>query len=296
MTLYIKNVIKPILNNIIESNKVSSDNIEMKLKLQVISDLHLEFRDPKKGYDFLKPSAPILVLAGDVCVLGTAADFKKYEKFIEYFYDKYEYIIHVPGNHEYYTNPGKNAKNQLSMKQIDEKMKEYTQWYPKLHYLNNSIFKLNYQNKLYYFIGTTMWTKITKDYLEYVQESMNDYVYITVGEGSERRSFTTQDALLLHRKATGFIKRAIDRAKQDKAIAIVITHHKPYDSDEKSELSIAYEVDMKKLIQDPVKAWIYGHTHLHDDVKMGGARIVNNGKGYLNSRGSGYIPGFCIDL
>ena len=268
----------------------------MKLKLQIVSDLHLEFRDPKKGYDFLKPCAPILVICGDACVLGTAQDFKIYEKFIDHFYDKYEHIIHVPGNHEYYTNASKTAKLRLSMKQIDEKMKEYSKWHPKLHYLSNSVFRLNVKNKLFYFIGTTMWTKIAKNEMEFIQESMNDYVYIAVDQEGGKRAFSPSDVVLIHRKACSFLKRAIDRAKTDGATAIVITHHKPYDSDEKGDLSKVYEVDMRKFMQDRVKLWCYGHTHSNDDRKINGTRIISNPLGYPYQRDVGYKPGFCVDI
>jgi predicted phosphodiesterase len=267
-----------------------------KLKLQIVSDLHLEFRDPKKGYDFLKPCAPILVICGDACVLGTAVDFSKYEKFITYIYDKYEHIIHVPGNHEYYTNTTKNAKGRMSMKQIDEKMKEFIKWYPKLHYLNNSVFRLKINSNLYYFIGTTMWTKIAKNEMEFAQESMNDYTYIVVDGPEQKHAFSPMDAVLLHKKATGFLKRAIERAKNDGANAIIITHHKPYDSDEKTDFSKIYEVDMRKFMQSPVKAWFYGHTHQHDNTTINGVKIISNPHGYPFQRGVGYVPGFCVEV
>jgi predicted phosphodiesterase len=265
----------------------------MKIKLQIVSDLHLEFRDPSNGYDFLKPCAPILVLAGDICVLGIQVDFKKYEKFIEHFYDKFEHIIHIPGNHEYYSYSGKSAKRRQSMKQIDEKMKEYTKRHPKLHYLNNSIFRLNIKNKLFYFIGTTMWSKMAKNEMEYMQELMNDYVYIWV----DNHTFTACDMVATHKKAVGFIKRAIDRAKIDNAAAIVITHHKPYeDLNNKTELSKMYEVDMKKFMQVPVKLWAYGHTHQHADLKYNGVHVVSNALGYPYQRGTGYVPGMCFEV
>jgi hypothetical protein len=40
-----------------------------------VSDLHLEFR--KNDLTFLIPSAPILCLLGDICVLGDDSDFDK---------------------------------------------------------------------------------------------------------------------------------------------------------------------------------------------------------------------------
>jgi len=261
----------------------------MKIKLQIISDIHLEFRDNVKGYKFLKPKAPILILCGDICPLGTSADFKRYEQFINFFYNKFIYIIHVPGNHEYYI---KSAKEKISMKQIDKKMKDYSKSHPKLHYLNNSIFELKIKNKLFYFVGTTMWTKVAKNQLEYIQESMNDYEYIWVDD----HKFTGLDMVNTHRKAARFLTNSIELAKKNKAAVIIITHHKPYNSVEINDYSKAYEVDMLKLMYNPVKLWCYGHTHVHDDIKINETRVVSNGLGYPYQRDVGYIPGMCVEV
>ena len=53
------------------------------LKIQIVSDTHLEFR----GDNFkklIKPSAPILFLLGDICACGESNDFDTYKKFITF--------------------------------------------------------------------------------------------------------------------------------------------------------------------------------------------------------------------
>ena len=57
----------------------------MPLKIQIISDIHLEFHEHKKNFrtlSFVKPSADILALLGDICCCASDADFAMYKKFI----------------------------------------------------------------------------------------------------------------------------------------------------------------------------------------------------------------------
>lgn len=272
--------------------------IPQQVKIQIISDLHLEFRDPSKGYDFLRVSAPILVMAGDICALGSASDFKHYEKFISHIYGKYECIIHIPGNHEYYCSDAKTAKSRKTMTEIETKIEEFLKPYPKVHYMNKDVLKLNIRGKKYYFICCTMWSKIAKKSQEEMKELMNDYSYIWT---DRKNNLTPSDVMDMHKKSTGFIKRAIERAQRDSAIAIVITHHKPYlsldnGSGGESIISDAYEVDMVKQIKAPVVAWIYGHTHKADNSNINGVKIVSNPLGYPYQRGTGFIKGFYIAI
>ena len=41
------------------------------MKIQIVSDIHLEFYEKKSKYNFIKPSAPILCILGD---LGRSED------------------------------------------------------------------------------------------------------------------------------------------------------------------------------------------------------------------------------
>ena len=94
------------------------------MSFQIASDLHLEFR----GENFrglFKPSAPILLLLGDICACGTIADFKIYKAFIEYIAPKYKLIMHVPGNHEYYTAGNRKITHDDTVPGINKKIKYF---------------------------------------------------------------------------------------------------------------------------------------------------------------------------
>jgi len=74
-------------------------------KLQVMSDLHLEFqadggRALLAGQQGLDPSASAVILAGDIGVAGKLQ--QGLADGLAFFAGRYEQVFFVPGNHEYY--------------------------------------------------------------------------------------------------------------------------------------------------------------------------------------------------
>jgi len=278
------------------------------MKIQIVSDLHLEYRS-KKIYDILVPSAPILCMVGDICVCGNKEDFDKFINFLDYFHTKFEAIVHVAGNHEYYTgehaSPEELAEN--TMTNIDKKLKKLGRQYNNYFYLNNSTWEYTNAkaNKSYVFVGTTLWSyippqieiqdektkKMKKINLhDAVEQMMNDYNYIYVSVRDQRiklpyRQFRVLDMQKKHRAAVAFVKRIIAGAKRTEKIYILLTHHKPiFDraTDKSDEYTYAYESDLADvLLVHPFIAAAHGHTHIHYDKKINGVRVVSNPKGYI---------------
>ena len=77
---------------------------EAMVKIQVISDLHLEASPVEKATDIVNVSsgADVLIIAGD---LGSFYDLEPMYKFLEWLSPWYKYILYVIGNHEYYRHP-----------------------------------------------------------------------------------------------------------------------------------------------------------------------------------------------
>ena len=271
------------------------------LKIQILSDIHLEFRENINNYKFIKPMAPILVLCGDVCPCGSDEDFKLYKNFIEFFYNKFEHIIHIFGNHEYYTNKKINT-----MDVIEDKVRNYAKNYPKLHYMNNNIIKFEFNNNKIYIAGTTLWTNVPDNIrYEKIETTMNDYSQIFVKDTSLKsgvrkfksgvRKFKLSDMICLHNNAVKFLKKSIVKAKKDNVKLIVLTHHKPYISN-KENYSPLYEVDMTKIITDPIILWCYGHTHASQQVKINNTHLISNPIGYPYERNVGHIQNFIMEI
>lgn len=264
------------------------------VNIQIVSDLHLEFR----GLNFktlIKPSADILFLLGDICVLGTQNDWALYQEFIKYISPKFKYIFHVPGNHEYYTS-NRNITKENTVPGIDFKLKKFSKSVSNLFILNNNTTRLNIDKKTYVFIGSTLWTYIEPKHRKYIQNKMNDYAMIWVPNEKSKnifsrspwkpyRHYTVDDMTKLHIKAVRYISKELKNIKPDE-IAILLTHHKPIRTKPtKDIITHAYETDLTNLIiKPPLSVACHGHTHEAMDIHVNGVHILSNPKGYIHER------------
>ncbi len=284
------------------------------MKIQIVSDLHLEFRD-KKNNDILIPSAPILCMVGDICACGIPEDFEKFLCFLDYFSQKFEYILHVAGNHEYYVEATKKKHDTIAsntMVRIDRRLKFLNKKYPNYFYLNNSTWEYTdkKKNETYVFAGTTLWTYVPANleilkknkinlYKE-IESNMNDYRCIYVSCPGGYRQFSMEDMQKKHKLAMAFLKYVINDGNKDKKKKyILLTHHKPLfdkNTDRTDIYTYAYASDLdKKLLVPPFKVAAHGHTHVHYDRMVNGIRVVSNPKGYIGQR-TDYNAKFTVNV
>lgn len=272
------------------------------MKFQIVSDLHLEFR----GENFINlfvPCAPVLCMVGDICACGNPKDFAIFIKFLKYITPKYSYILHVAGNHEYYT--AGSSQNQIAnntMKDIDLRLKNLSKTFENYYYLNNDTYELiSKKGKHYVFIGTTLWSQIPKkkivinekknismDLAELIEKRMNDYNHIYVKtKDNQIRKYTIIDMQKKHKKAVAFVKKELNKAKSN-YIYILLTHHKPIfdrNSDEQDALTYAYESPLQDIIiKSPIKLAAHGHTHKSYNKIINKVRVISNPKGYPSER------------
>jgi 3',5'-cyclic AMP phosphodiesterase CpdA len=257
------------------------------VQIQIVSDLHLEFRE-LNFTNLIIPSAPVLCLLGDICACGTIPDFEIFKKFMEYISKKFIHVIHVPGNHEYYTMGNKNVTNKDTISGIDKKIKIFLKKFNNVYFLNNNTISLLLNDKKYIFIGSTLWSNVLKSDRRTVQKLMNDYSYIYVSDKkspSGMRPYTIEDMSKIHNFSVNYIKKIISNIKDDE-ICILLTHHKPVrDKPISDKLSQAYETDLSGvIIKHPIKLAAHGHTHVKYDKIVNNVRIVSNPKGYISQK------------
>jgi predicted phosphodiesterase len=259
----------------------------MPLKIQIASDIHSEFWSKKNPFNFIKPSAPILALLGDIGCVGSADDFEVYKRFVTEQLARFDHVILVAGNHEYYYNPpttkSKPGKDN-TLGACNKKIKEFAAMFPNLHFLNRSTMKLTVNKKKYVIVGTALWTWIPKDQRSQIQDRMNDYKYIYVQDPKTNniRNINSDDVAAIHIKNSLYIKSQIIAAKKSDASVVVLTHHKPYlkKSHDPNSYACAYESDLTHLFTKNLVVWAYGHTHIKDICTIKGVKIVSNPKGY----------------
>lgn len=280
------------------------------VKIQIVSDLHLEFREANYQ-KILKPTAPILFLLGDICACGTDPDFDTYMAFIRLMAPQFSYIFHVPGNHEYYTAGNNKITHKDTVPGIDTKIRKFLKEFKNIFYLNNNTVRLKISGKTYVFIGTTLWTGVRPKDQKNVQCLMNDYTYLYMPNPKPKtltvdqrkiwksvRKYTVYDMSKLHTKAVKYLVREIKKVKSDE-IGVVLTHHKPYRSKDIEDIHTqAYETAiLDAIIKNPpnIKMWGYGHTHIKDDTRVSGVRVISNPKGYPSQR-TKFIDDFVVNV
>ena len=226
------------------------------MKVKYMSDLHLEFgplhEDPT-------PDVDVLVLAGDIT-------YKNRVDWINEQAEKFEHVIYVTGNHEYY-------KSNIS--HTDEYLADDLD--PRIHFLRNSSVKIEDT----WFHGATLWTDMGTPADEYfIAKGMNDFRIIR--KGADYKRFRPNDAKLLHHESMMFLQKNVKQGD------VVVTHHAPsfkssLDCFIGSPLNPAYATDLSNFIMDyKPKFWIHGHMHNTSDYKIAGTNILCNPRGYAH--------------
>jgi predicted phosphodiesterase len=244
---------------------------KQKLKLQIASDLHLEFLQGLfPGERLIRPTvdADLLILAGDIGK-GTMA--------IELFKDWPVPVLYLAGNHEFYGHELKSLRDAL------RKACEGTS----ITFMDNDTVDCGGVR----FLGTTLWTnyrlernRTQRQLMEHAELRINDHRQIRCGT----ESFTAQDALNEHEVSYAWLEHQLKHDYDGKTV--VVSHHGPH------RLSVhpryigdasnaAFVSDLSDLLPK-ADLWIHGHVHDSFDYKLGRCRVVANPLGYPRNRDS----------
>lgn len=240
------------------------------MKLRIMSDLHLEFKD------WVPPpaEADVVVIAGDAHMGINALPW------IERHFNG-KPVVYICGNHEYYGHNYQEVNRELASACKDSN----------IHFLSQD----TYIHDDVAFIGATLWTDFRLDNTETwskrrARDMMNDYYKITFGStsvpyGSQRRLDPdhTQSFHLEHKDYIKFMLETLPSKKR-----VVVTHHLPsvlsIDNDYRtSDMNPAYASNLEELMyaESAPVLWIHGHTHRSKDYVVGNTRVVCNPRGYV---------------
>lgn len=242
------------------------------MKIQIASDLHLEFLQtnwPGERLIAPVPGADVLVLAGDIASGSNA---------IAMFKDWPVPVIYVVGNHEYYRHTDVILRESL--------FKEAS--ITGVHFLECNAIEIGMTR----FIGCTLWTdyklssKLSQQVqMEYAERCLNDHRLIRTESGL----FTAQDALELHVSSRTWLEQELAKAFNGKTV--VVTHHGPHPGSTHpryvgDQLNAAFVSDLSEILQGDhaPDLWIHGHVHDGFDYTVGRTRVIANPAGYVLNR------------
>lgn len=244
----------------------------VEVSVQIASDLHLEhvdaetilklFNEEFRNNFFgkiINPSAEILVLAGDIGLPSSSI----YRMFIGWCSEKFNQVLLVSGNHEYFNQT-------LDTDQIDALISNICYSYGNVIYMQKKVFI--YRDIV--FLGCTMWSNILPEAETEVLRHMNDYRKI--------KHFTIEKSRNLHNNHRQWLQEQLERFSSNELTKVVITHH-PMVEDTvcktKKVTDCAFQTNLNNMLKN-VDLHIAGHTHRNRDIKIDNFDYVVNCKGY----------------
>lgn len=233
------------------------------MKIQIISDLHLEFYSTKRALELINSipvEADYLFIAGDLLCLR---EKEKSQEVFSLISSKWKTIYYVPGNHEFWG---------LIEPPLDYLSNFISQW-KNIVYLNGTqVYKLEGREIL----GHTLW---------FPDDPLNFFYSKYMNDFWEIKDFTSW-VYSENQKVIDFFDKNLN------SNSIVLTHHLPsyYLVDEEyknSNLNRFFVTELSEMIRvfEP-KLWIYGHTHPTKTPKetvLYKTCFINNAYGYPNS-------------
>lgn len=226
------------------------------MRIQYISDIHLEFLSALLKSKRLSPKADILCLAGDIGYPGKPI----YRQFIKWASDNYKKVFLITGNHEYY--------RAASMDTVHDQIAHLVEDLKNVTFLDNSY--EDYEGVR--FVGTTLWSKIPSE------------PSLLINDFHEIGEMTPELYNELHLGACEFLEST--DVMDSPLPVVVMTHHLPAFEliDPKYAKYAAHNCffasDCKRFFKPPIRAWIYGHTHSCSDRYLDGVHFVCNPVGY----------------
>lgn len=273
-------------------------NLSNSRKLQIASDLHLEFHKDPKLTDFIQPSAPYLALAGDIGI----PYMESYKSFLSQCSKAFKKTFVVTGNHEYYQFKNKVPYEKFwSIRKTNEEIRNMTQKFGNVVFLDRDAHTIDGNNVI---LGTTLWSGIIGEHIGNAYLRMNDFNQIYVDETSPHILNPTHKRLSVHavndmfRRNVSWLEENIKRYKSQNIT--IITHHMPSyklvaPRFVNNPINCCFASNLDGMMGRNVKYWISGHTHTNMDLYIGGTRCVINPRGYKNEH-HGFKRDLVIDL
>jgi Icc-related predicted phosphoesterase len=230
------------------------------LRIQIISDLHLEFGP----LELPASDGDVLVAAGDIAV------GKEGHRWLQRMPCP---VVYVAGNHEYWRH------DLFMLKETLTRMSQRGN----VHFLENRSIEIEGVR----FVGCTLWTDFHYGDPTIMAEMfmvMNDFRYIANGS----RSVRPRDLVDLNLESRRWLEQELSTPHSGRTV--VVTHHAPlmrswYTKRGEDATRFAYCNALDDLMSHrQIDLWVHGHIHETSDYFAHGVRVVCNPRGYYNYR------------
>jgi hypothetical protein len=210
------------------------------MRIQFLSDVHLESWNAQTFDEILDPIAPILALLGDVAPLSDPI----LPRFLEWCSERFETILWIPGNLEIWESGGYASSL--------ERMKTFAGTYPNIHILDKEGM---YSDDGVILLGCPLWYRPYED----VMLHYGGKVWI------KPEPVPTHSGLFyqLHRDQVQWLSNKI---KDSQKPIVVLSYYAPlmafleeeWVQDTENSL---HAPELENLLRPPVVAWLFGHCH-----------------------------------
>ena len=290
-------------------------------RLRVLSDLHQEFvRDPHYGKHPLVKFDPDVEMDSDFEVLAIVGDLDvPLTRSLDWIADRFpgETVLYVPGNHDFYSNPGKHEAGFTMLEQIDAGLELADKL--GIHLLHDRV--LECPNDGIRFIGATLWTdmatvglgtKHSKMAQAEGKNGMNDYKNIkreSTTKPGKRKRIRAQHIADAHVVSRSFIESAL--ADPFDGETVVLTHQAPHpeslwgDNPNLVDLAWCYASNLSSILEAETAPDLWCHGHIHDSrdyqIPNSRTRVVSNARGYAfvedpAKRAAVFDPNFTVEI
>ncbi|KAI0669796.1 Metallo-dependent phosphatase-like protein [Trametes maxima] len=272
------------------------------VRIQVLSDLHLEFspprqpggeqRNPSEPYQYEFPArAETLALLGDI---GVTEDARLFD-WIRSQLKRFKTVLYLSGNHEAYTSTLEESHAKLAAFEgecealhadadAEEPFGRFVLLSRTRHDISETVTVL----------GCTLWARLDFDR---IVAGIKDFSHIQGLTPTVYRSLHARDLAWLEQSIADIAAHEPHRR------VIVMTHHAPTvdgtsnPQHAESPIGSAFYTELVggPCWKEPVKVWAFGHTHWACDFERQGVRVVSNPKGYGRG-GANFTPERVIEM
>lgn len=217
-----------------------------------------------------RSSLPQAAGGGYLALLGDIFDGEKvrngaYRDFLLRQSPGFEAVFVLAGNHEFYR--AEYFTSRAALKALCEEVTQAMLGAPAVHFLDCG--HIDLPGTALRVLGCTLWSEVDEQSAEAVARSLSDYSAISVsgGEMGGRRKASVADTNSWHTQERMWLEAAIAEAGALGRRCVVLTHHAPTfhgacpPQHRASPAAPGFCSSLERLLQPPVTAWLFGHTH-----------------------------------